>query len=238
MVIDTAYNLVPDNNVKYLEKEKQQTFISKVYTTIWFQIIFVGLFIALCKNNRDISTFMVSSNGFGLLFILFNLFIIFTVATFCCFDLIRRRPYNWIYIITMTLIITYFLSFISLGYSGQMLLIAGLTTLLLFCGLTIYSWQTKIDFTMKGNLLLLSLLGLIMIGIFNVSLPSGIPFMQIIYPILGSLIFSFYVVYDTQLMISKNKFNYEYNDYAIASINIFLDLVNLFLFLLELLNIR
>ena len=238
MVIDTAYNLVPDNNIKYLEKEKKQKFISKVYTIVWFQIILFSLFISLCKKNQDISTFMLSSNGFGVLFILFNLLIILIVSTFCCFDLIRRSPYNWFYILIMTIIITYFFGFLSLGYSEQSLLLCGLSTFILFSGLTIYSFQTKVDYTTKGNILLLSLLGLIMVGFFSQCLPSGIPFMHIIYPVIGSLIFSFYIIYDTQMILGKNKFNYEYDDYAIASINLYLDIINLFLFLLEFLNIR
>ena len=238
MIIDTNYNLIPDNNIKYLEKDQQQKFISKVYTIVWFQVILICLFIFLCKTIPVLSTFMLSSNGYGILFILFNLLIILTVSTFCCFDLLRRKPCNWFYIITMTSIITYFIGFFSLGYSEQSLLMAGITTFILFSGLTIYSLQTKIDYTTKGNVLILSLLGLIMVGIFNQCLPSGIPFIQIIYPVIGSLIFSFYIVYDTQMIIGKNKFNYEYNDYAIASINLYLDIINLFLFLLEFLNVR
>ena len=80
------------------------------------------------------------------------------------------------------------------------------------------------------------LLGLIIFGIF-------VPFtnysiLSIFYSSLGSLIFSFYIVYDTQLIVGGNhrKLQFRTNDYVIAAMSLYLDLINLFLMILDLLN--
>ena len=44
-------------------------------------------------------------------------------------------------------------------------------TLGIFSGLTIYSIQTKVDYTRKGDILLILLLGLLLLGILSVFLP-------------------------------------------------------------------
>jgi FtsH-binding integral membrane protein len=54
------------------------------------------------------------------------------------------------------------------------------------------------------------------------------------YSLFGSIVFSLYIVFDTY-MISKR---YGYDDYLIASIELYLDVVNLFLYLLQLFGRR
>ena len=59
-----------------------------------------------------------------------------------------------------------------------------------------------------------------------------------IYSVGGAVLFSFYIIYDTQLLIGGNnrRIQYTTNDFALASINLYLDVVNLFLFLLDLMS--
>lgn len=55
------------------------------------------------------------------------------------------------------------------------------------------------------------------------------------------MIFSFYIVYDTQMMIG-NAFGasheFEVDDYVFAALNVYLDILNLFLYLLQLFGNR
>ena len=50
----------------------------------------------------------------------------------------------------------------------------------------------------------------------------------------GALIFSLYIVYDTQLMMGgKHKYSLDPEEYIFASLNLYLDIINLFLFILR-----
>ena len=64
------------------------------------------------------------------------------------------------------------------------------------------------------------------------------PIINIVYSSGGALIFSFYIVYDTQLIVGgeHKKIMFHTDDYVLAAISLYLDVVNLFLYILELLN--
>ena len=63
--------------------------------------------------------------------------------------------------------------------------------------------------------------------------------MQKIYAGTGALLFGGYIVYDTQLIIGgKHRNKFAIDDYVFAAINIYLDVINEFLYLLELFGDR
>ena len=50
----------------------------------------------------------------------------------------------------------------------------------------------------------------------------------------GALIFSLYIVYDTQMMMGgKHKYSLSPEEYIFAALNLYLDIINLFLYLLS-----
>ena len=49
----------------------------------------------------------------------------------------------------------------------------------------------------------------------------------------GALVFSLYIVYDTQLMMGgKHKYALSPEEYVFAALNLYLDIINLFLYIL------
>lgn len=52
---------------------------------------------------------------------------------------------------------------------------------------------------------------------------------------LYALLFTLYFIYDTQLILGKHKKKYRVDEFIVASLNIYIDLVQIFLSLLELL---
>ena len=49
----------------------------------------------------------------------------------------------------------------------------------------------------------------------------------------GALIFSLYIIYDTQLMMGgKHKYSLDPEEYIFAALNIYLDVINLFMYIL------
>jgi len=115
--------------------------------------------------------------------------------------------------------------------------------LTMFSGLTLYSIQTKYDYTDKGNYLLVCLLGLLMLGfmfpwiglVSNDEKDKINNIFNIVYSVGGTVLFSFYIVYDTQLIVGGKHRRIEFtnNDFALATISLYTDIINLFLFVLE-----
>ena len=94
--------------------------------------------------------------------------------------------------------------------------------------LVAFAFQTKWDFTAKGATLLALLLSLVLFGVFAGCWPDKI--LDAVYAALGALVFSVYIIYDVQLIIGgKHRYGYSPEEYIIATLGIYMDIINLFL---------
>jgi FtsH-binding integral membrane protein len=59
---------------------------------------------------------------------------------------------------------------------------------------------------------------------------------QLVYACLGAFLFSIYIIFDTQLIVGRHTFSYSLDDAYFAAINLYLDIINLFLFILQILG--
>lgn len=112
-------------------------------------------------------------------------------------------------------------------------------------GLTVYAMQSKSDFTGSGPYLACCLLVLFGFGVIlsiAASLGAQSPafgFIQALYAGAGAMVFSFFIVYDTQMIIGgKHQNEFCVDDYAMAAISLYIDVIQLFLALLRLAGSR
>ncbi len=106
---------------------------------------------------------------------------------------------------------------------------AAVLTVATFGGLSLYAMQSRKDFSYLGGMLFVGLIALIVAGIVMIFVQSSL--MSMVYSVIGILIFSGYVLYDTSLIMTKLA-----PDEAIAgAISLYLDLLNLFFMILNLL---
>ena len=104
-------------------------------------------------------------------------------------------------------------------------------------GLTLFAMQTKWDFTVCSGSLFALLLVFMMFGIFALILPSKT--LYIFYASLGAALFSVYLVFDVQLIMGgKHKIAISPEEYIFAALNIYLDIVNIFLYILAIVGGR
>jgi len=106
----------------------------------------------------------------------------------------------------------------------------------------LFACQTKYDFTGHGPFLYMALWWMIIMGwMFWWVAPIGYynwGYINMAYCAGGVLIFSMYVVYDTQLIIGgkHKKFQFSVDDYIFAALALYMDIINLFLYILALLG--
>ena len=242
--VTQALPVIPESIIifgEYSPELAKQIFISKVYTALWFQILFSSVFIALSNNNTQIQKFLLSNTGNIISLVDICLLLVSTCIFFNNEKMISNHSYKFISF--YTILITYLLGYVGMMYKSTILLLSGFTTLTMFSGLTLYSIQTKYDYTTKGNYLLVCLLGLIMMGFMFpwIGLISGDEkekinnIFNIVYSVGGTVLFSFYIVYDTQLIVGgkHRRIEFSSNDFALATISLYTDIINLFLFVLE-----
>lgn len=121
---------------------------------------------------------------------------------------------------------------ITLQKSNGMQLILGaasLTGISLF-GLTAYAMKTKRDFSFMGGFLFAALLVLIGGGILQMFFHS--PVLHMILTVAGVLVFLAYILFDVSRVVTGGEQNYVF-----AAISIYLDILNLFLYILRFLEL-
>ncbi len=133
------------------------------------------------------------------------------------------------------------LSIIFVVYVGSSIQNVFFTTAALFAAMSFYGYTTKRNLTSFGSFLLMGLLGIIIASVINIFLASSA--LDFVISIIGVFVFVGLTAYDTQKI--KAMF-YELSDdqvalgkYSIlAALTLYLDFINLFLFLLRLFGRR
>lgn len=157
------------------------------------------------------------------------------IALACCGDLRRKVPYNYICLVVFTVAKGFLLGVIATKYEAMTVLMAiGITAAICFV-LTVFAMQTKIDFTVMGGFLLVVLVVFLILGIVLIFFRNQI--MRTIYCGIGVILFSLYLLYDTQLMLGGNhQYALSPNEYVFAALNLYIDIVQIFLMILSLLK--
>lgn len=153
------------------------------------------------------------------------------------FFLRKRKKISYGFLFVFTLLSGITMNPIISSYVTEMganLVLLGLvSTVVIFSALALYSWKSKRDFTFLGGILLAALLALIIVSIFNIFFPIGSMFMLIV-TIGGILVFSGFILYD--ISVIKNL-DINEDDIPLMALNLYLDFINLFLYILRLLGI-
>jgi hypothetical protein len=128
------------------------------------------------------------------------------------------------------------LTSIFLVYTGAALFKTFLITSATFGVMAVAGYTTKTDLTKFGSILMMALIGIIIASVVNMFWYSGT--LDIIISIVGVLIFTGLVAYDTQKMkrIAEGTEYGTENSNKLAvfgALSLYLDFVNLFLFLLR-----
>lgn len=154
----------------------------------------------------------------------------------CVKSVARSVPTNYLLLLAFTLLEAYTVAFCCATVKdGLVVLAAAAMTAGIVVSLTVYAVFTKTDFTACGGVL--SVLG----GAFMIfalfSFMYG-PTMNLIYCIIGVIVFGIYLVFDTQYIVGgKNrKHHINRDDYIIGAMLLYLDIINIFLYILEIIG--
>jgi len=172
--------------------------------------------------------------GFGggtwLIFMVVEIALIFAVNAFK-----DRMPLNFILLYSFAAVTGLSISpviglLFSAGFSGIVYQALGITAGITLA-LSFYAWTTKRDFSGIGPYLFAGLIGLLLVGVLNALLFHS-PILQMAYLYAGVIIFSFYLIFDVQQV---KKYQDTVGNAVMLSINLYLNIFNLFLFILQLL---
>lgn len=173
-----------------------------------------------------------------------TLFSIATIVSFAsiCFlsrkpHLARRHPTNIQLLVVFTLAESVVMGIGCIGYDLPTIAIAIGETTLLVLALSVYATVTKTDFTGCGPIILILLCMVLFSSIAFAVFPLPGPYNYLL-SICFIMVFSFCLVSDIQKIVggTHRKFKFEIDDWVFAALNIYLDILNIFLNILSATN--
>jgi len=226
-----AHGDVPDDfkygvTVSESSPEIRHAFIRKVYTILLCQIL------ATCivggAISQSPSTILWVQTHVWVFYVplfgtLINLGVLYWKR--------HSHPLNFVLLSTFTLMEAFTLGVVVAFFDNIIVMQALLITLGVFIGLTLFTFQSKYDFSGMGPFLFGGLVALMMTGLVGIFIPFG-KTMDLLFAIGGCIIFSGYIVYDTYIINAKLS----PDEFIMGALSLYLDFINLFINILRLLN--
>jgi FtsH-binding integral membrane protein len=145
----------------------------------------------------------------------------------------NQHPLNAQLLFVWTLMEAYTVGVVCASYTaagqGRIVVEALVLTAAIFASLTLYTVYSKRDWSFMEAGLSSGLLLLIFWGLFSLFFPA---LAGGLYSLFGALLFSGFIIFDTWQITERLG----YDDHILASITLYLDILNLFLFILRLLS--
>ena len=230
-----------DGNTKYVhevETNIRKGFANKVLTQTGCLLLLTACICGAGMASSDKTQNYLLGEGQWILWLSIISSFAILISFFCFPSIFYHSPQKYFSLLLFGASLSTMCMYATIQYKvSSVLLVAGLTASSTSV-LCIYAKNTKHDFTSMGGVLSVFLWILIAFGILQIWFHDQI--LQTLYGCLGALVFSMYIIYDMQLILGGKHHKYEYglDDDVLATISLFLDIVNLFLQLLSLFGER
>uniref|UniRef100_A0A673H8U4 Protein lifeguard 4-like n=1 Tax=Sinocyclocheilus rhinocerous TaxID=307959 RepID=A0A673H8U4_9TELE len=207
-------------NVATASVHIRMDFLRKVYTILSLQIIVTTAVSALFMLCNPIKNFVHESPLLVLISAIGSLVLLLALAVYR-----HQHPIN-LYLLFGFVSMPQKLTF----YEYTIVLQAFVLTSAVFLGLTAYTFQSKRDFSKLGASLFAGLWILIIASFMRLFFYNDT--MELVFAGAGALLFCGFIIFDTHLLMHKLS----PEEHVLASINLYLDIVNLFIYILRILD--
>ncbi|XP_001235093.1 protein lifeguard 4 [Gallus gallus] len=213
------------SNVASASVHIRMAFLRKVYSILSIQVLLTTVTSAIFLYSTGVQAFVHERPALLLISVFGCLAISFALALYR-----HQHPVNLYLLFGFTLLEAFTVAITVSFYDVSIVLQAFILTTAVFLGLTAYTLQSKRDFSKFGAGLFACLWILIFSCFLMVFFHSEI--MELVFAAAGALLFCGFIIYDTHLLMHKLS----PEEYILAAINLYLDIINLFLNLLRLLE--
>lgn len=214
-----------------IEAQIQAEFVRKVYGILAMQMTITFV---MCLAGMFVPPFQSALIGFMAMPMAQWIILVPTICVLCGLHVNKSSyPLNYQLLVVFTVLMSISIAGICAAYQahgrGMLIAQAFAMTMAVFGGLSAYALKTGQDFEWMGGVLFAGLCGMTMFSfcgwLFGFS--GGM-----FYPLFGVILFSGYILYDTHRLLHI----YGPDDALIASIELYLDILNMFVYMLELLG--
>ncbi|XP_076015182.1 protein lifeguard 3-like [Genypterus blacodes] len=208
-------------------------FIRKVYLILAAQLAVTFSVVGVFTFVEPVKLFVIRYPG--IYWASFAVYFLVYCILICCKKARRRVPWNFLLLGIFTLVLSYMSGTIASYYETKAVFIAIGITAVVCIAVTIFCFQTKVDFTSCGGVFCLLGVVLLVIGIVTAIVLSFkyVPWLHMVYAAIGAVIFTLFLAYNTQLIIGNRELAISPEEYVYGALSLYVDVVEIFLFILQ-----
>jgi len=232
--------------IQPVEQTQVKNFMANVFAYMFMALGVSALFAYLFSTNVELLQYLVSSTGRGLNALGF-------IVMFAPLGFVLLMSFGYSRLSAPVLIILFVIysalngisfSFILLQYASGTVLACFLSAAAMFGIMAFMGYTTKHDLTKFGRILIMGLIGIIVASLINLFMGSSS--LDYLISFIGVMIFTGLTAYDVQKLKNIGS-GIQYADVPasdvkkvsiLGALNLYLDFINLFLFLLRLFGRR
>ncbi|OQR79411.1 protein lifeguard 1-like [Tropilaelaps mercedesae] len=218
----------------FSSKDIRMAFVRKVYTILFIQLAVTTAFIGVFIYTKEVNLWVLANPGATLG--AYITFIILYLVLICCEHVRRQHPTNVVLLGIFTCALSYMVGVISCTYKTESVLLAFGICAVCCLAVTLFSFNTKYDFTSCAGILFVAAIAFMIFGFIMIFFRTEV--MHKVYAGVGALLFMLFLAFDTQMIMGGKKLEISPEEYVFASIQLYMDIVQIFLFLLQLFGER
>ncbi|XP_051566007.1 protein lifeguard 3-like isoform X1 [Myxocyprinus asiaticus] len=214
-------------------KSVRHAFIRKVYLILAAQLFVTASIIAVFAFVEPVRLFVIQNPA--IYWASFPVYLVTYLVLVCCEGPRRRHPWNLVLLLIFTLALSYMTGTISSYFDTKAVFLALGITAIVCVIVTIFCFQTKVDFTSCTGLLCALCVVVLVTGIITSIVLSFqyVPWLHMLYGACGAIVFTLFLAYHTQLLIGNRANAISPEEYVFGALSLYVDIVQIFIFLLH-----
>ncbi|XP_054888137.1 protein lifeguard 3-like [Poeciliopsis prolifica] len=211
----------------------RHAFIRKVYLILTVQLAFTFAVVGIFTFVDPVKMFVTQYPA--IYWASFAVFFLVYCILICCKEPRRRFPLNLLLLGIFTVALSCMAGTVSSYYETKAVIIAMGITGVVCIAVTVFCFQTKVDFTSCGGFLCIAAVLLMIIGIVTSIVLSFqyVPWLHMLYAAIGAIVYTLFLVYNTQLLIGNRELAISPEEYIYGALSLYVDIVHIFLFILQ-----
>ena len=154
------------------DKAIRRNFIRRVYGILMVQLAVTAGIIAIFMFNASVKGYVQSREGVWVFWASWAVTFVCIITLVCCSQVRRKTPHNFIFLGLFTACEGILLGCLASRYDTESVIIAVGITCGVTLGLTLFAFQTKIDFTACGGMLFALLIVFLIAGFAMIFIPQ------------------------------------------------------------------
>lgn len=219
-----------------MDQRIRHYFIQKVFLILSVQLLITTGLILLVMFHGPTKKFVATNVPMFWVMVALEMVLYITLM---CYQVTRRIfPLNFVLLLLFTLAFSYICAAATIFYSTKVLLLTTASTALICLVVSLLAFQTWFDITKYTFIIGVASMVFMAFGliVMIVSLITYTPVLWLVYSGIATLMFSVFLLYDMQCILGGRRHEVSPEEYIYAALTLYVDIVMIFMYMLELVN--